>query len=447
MQKSAKSFIIVVAIAAVAVIAAMVASLGWGQTAPASEAFALLALVLAAEFLQDSLPAGGKASVAFVPLVSALMVSPTVQTVLAGVAITAVTHAVRRRGPAKVLFNGAQAALGLSVSLAAFLTLGGKPFAGIVGASGVDALREFVFPSVALTAVLVLMNTALVSTIVALTTDKRPVEVWKANTLLTVNHLIVAVPATFGIAWIAITSDVIGVAVLCVPLLGIRGLYKTTYDLQQVNEELLELMIKAIEARDPYTSGHSRRVSATSRTIAQALELPPQQVDRVAVAALLHDVGKIHEAFAPILSKPGRLTEAEWEVMKTHPGLGAELVATISHLRHAVPAVRGHHENWDGTGYPDGLAGEKIPLGARIITVADTIDALTTDRPYRTALGPAEVRAELVRCRGAQFDPAVCDVVLSADVWMKLFPESAIVGRESTLRLGRRARTAAVATQ
>jgi HD-GYP domain-containing protein (c-di-GMP phosphodiesterase class II) len=183
-----------------------------------------------------------------------------------------------------------------------------------------------------------------------------------------------------------------------------------------------------------------------SRQIAEAMRLPETQVERVAVSALLHDIGKIYEVFAPILQKPGRLTAEEWEVMKTHPARGAELVVTVSHLKYAVPSVRSHHENWDGTGYPDGLAGERIPLGARIITVADTIDALTTDRPYRRRLTPDDVRAELVRCRGTQFDPAVVDAVLSADLWNRLFPSNEAPEPKSILALRRRGGTRAAAT-
>jgi putative nucleotidyltransferase with HDIG domain len=207
-----------------------------------------------------------------------------------------------------------------------------------------------------------------------------------------------------------------------VPLVAIRQLYKTTHQLQQINRELLELMIKAIEARDPYTSGHSRRVADGATIIARALGLPARQVERIRIAALLHDIGKIDEVFAPILQKEGRLTPEEWEIMKTHPIKGAELVSTLSDLRDVVAPIRSHHEHWDGRGYPDQLAGDAIPLAARIITFADTIDALTTDRPYRRALGQDDVRAEFERCRGTQFDPTICQRVLSPDVWSQLFP-------------------------
>ena len=144
-------------------------------------------------------------------------------------------------------------------------------------------------------------------------------------------------------------------------------MYRTTVgNFTKVTEELLDLMVAAIEARDPYTSGHSQRVSRASKIIAQTLGLKPAEVERVGIAALFHDVGKIDEAFAPILAKEGRLTPEEWDIMKRHPIRSAELVGLLTSLRDVVPAVRHHHENWDGTGYPDGIRAESIPLASRI---------------------------------------------------------------------------------
>ncbi|CAG0933105.1 partial Cyclic di-GMP phosphodiesterase response regulator RpfG, partial [Planctomycetaceae bacterium] len=194
-----------------------------------------------------------------------------------------------------------------------------------------------------------------------------------------------------------------------------------TVELTTVTEELLELMVAAIEARDAYTSGHSRRVAMASEIIAKAIGLSPPEVERVSVAALLHDVGKIDERFGPILAKEGRLTPEEWEIMKQHPIRGSQLVGLLSSLRDIVAPVRHHHENWDGTGYPDGLRGESIPLASRIIMFADTLDAITTDRPYRKALGLEEARAEFLRFRAKQFDPTICDRVVSAPVWSELY--------------------------
>jgi HD-GYP domain-containing protein (c-di-GMP phosphodiesterase class II) len=151
--------------------------------------------------------------------------------------------------------------------------------------------------------------------------------------------------------------------------------------------------------------------------------LKEKQVERVAVAALLHDVGKIHEVFAPILSKPGRLTAEENAIMQTHPIKSEELVRTVSQLKDVVAPIRHHHENWDGTGYPDGLVGESIPIASRIIMFADTIDAMTTDRPYRAALTETQVRGEFVKLRGRQFDPGICDILLASPLYPKLFDQ------------------------
>jgi HD-GYP domain-containing protein (c-di-GMP phosphodiesterase class II) len=162
-------------------------------------------------------------------------------------------------------------------------------------------------------------------------------------------------------------------------------------------------------------------VSHFSKIIARAVGLSGRQVDRIGIAALLHDVGKIHEVFAPLLRKPGRLTPEERAIMETHPIKSAELVQTVSQLKDVVVPIRHHHENWDGTGYPDGLAGAEIPIASRIIMFADTVDAMTTDRPYRKALGEADVRAELAKLRGRQFDPQICDLLLSSPSFQLLF--------------------------
>ena len=183
---------------------------------------------------------------------------------------------------------------------------------------------------------------------------------------------------------------------------------------ERTNEELLELMVKSIEARDPYTSGHSRRVQHYSMIVARAAGLAEKEVQTVGRAALLHDVGKIYEKYGPILRKPDRLNAEEWDTMQEHPVDGAELIATMTKLRELVAPVRHHHENWDGTGYPDGLAGELIPQSARIIRFADTIDAMTTERPYRRTKSSEEVRAEIIRCRATQFDPQLVDRLLSS---------------------------------
>jgi HD-GYP domain-containing protein (c-di-GMP phosphodiesterase class II) len=152
-----------------------------------------------------------------------------------------------------------------------------------------------------------------------------------------------------------------------------------------------------------------------SRAVAVELGLAARAIEEVETAALLHDVGKIHEEFAPLLRKEDRLTPEETALMQTHSAKSAELVGIISKFHGFIQeSVRHHHERWDGQGYPDGLSEKNIPLGARIILIADTIDAMTTDRPYRKRLPLEIVLAELQKCKGTQFDPELIDVVIGS---------------------------------
>jgi putative nucleotidyltransferase with HDIG domain len=168
--------------------------------------------------------------------------------------------------------------------------------------------------------------------------------------------------------------------------------------------EVLQQLSNLLEARDAYTHGHTRRVTRHSERIARELGLSPEQVAKVRLAAAVHDVGKVHTPRA-VLTKPGKLTDEEFEIVKRHPVDGAEMVAEIEDP--AITAmVRHHHERLDGTGYPDGLAGGEIPLGARIIAVADTFDAVTSSRPYRSACKHKKALDILVKEAGTQLDPA-----------------------------------------
>ena len=209
-----------------------------------------------------------------------------------------------------------------------------------------------------------------------------------------------------------------------VPLFFVRHALHSNLKLEQTNRELLELMVKSIEARDPYTSGHSVRVASYARAIARATRLPAREIEQIETAALLHDVGKIYEEYAPILRKETRLNAEETRVIRTHPIRSAELVGTISDLRGYVQkCVRAHHENFDGGGYPDGLMGEEIPIGARIIMIADTADAMMTDRPYRQALAYEKVVAEFELLSGMQFDPKVIQAFRNSTAVRRLIEE------------------------
>jgi len=173
-------------------------------------------------------------------------------------------------------------------------------------------------------------------------------------------------------------------------------------------EATVHALADAVEARDAYTARHAERVAAYGIEIARACGLDAADDPDLEFGFLLHDIGKIGISDA-ILYKPGLLTDDERDDMRRHPVIGEEIVRGIDFLAGARQVVRSHHERWDGAGYPDGLAGERIPLAARVFAVADTFDALTSDRPYRAAAPFHEARRVIASASGTQFDPTVAD--------------------------------------
>ena len=182
-------------------------------------------------------------------------------------------------------------------------------------------------------------------------------------------------------------------------------------DLSEAYDRTLDSLVAALDARDKETEGHSRRVVAFTVALANRLHVDQQDMPTIRRGALLHDIGKIAVPDA-ILHKPGPLTDEEWRVMKRHPQWGANILRGIPFLESAVEVLIAHHERWDGRGYPRGLTERQIPLGARIFALSDTLDAITSDRPYRAAQTFAEAREEIARGRGTQFDPQVVDAFL-----------------------------------
>ncbi len=168
----------------------------------------------------------------------------------------------------------------------------------------------------------------------------------------------------------------------------------------------LQMMAQAVDLKDPYTSNHSQRVADYAVRIARAMGLPEEEVERIRIGGLMHDIGKIGIS-GKIIRKPGKLTSAEMDLMKQHAAVSARIIGPLEILGESARMVRHHHERWDGNGYPDGLKGNEIPVGSRIIFVADALDALVTDRPYRKGASKAEALRILRENSGTQFDPAV----------------------------------------
>jgi putative nucleotidyltransferase with HDIG domain len=207
-----------------------------------------------------------------------------------------------------------------------------------------------------------------------------------------------------------------GILVIVFPLLLFHHFHVSKQQYLDAHKDLLRALVKAIETRDPYTSGHSVRVASMAREIAKNLRLPGRRIDKIETAALLHDIGKIDPLFSNVLRKPHDLTAEERLLIQTHAVRGADLLADLQSVDPEVTlAVRHHHERFDGRGYPSGLVGDQIPLAARIIMLCDSVDAMLSDRPYRKALPVATVQKELLKCAGTQFDPEIVSIVLKHD--------------------------------
>ncbi len=362
--------------------------------------------------------AGVGSSVVFIPfLASVLLFAPPWPMVIACATGLVAQLVVRRKTLVRASFNTAQYML--------FVGLGGLVYTALGGHVGFDRVHVNFVAFASLVLVFFLVNQITVSCAVSLTTEISVREAWTRIAGDSLLYDLVSSSLAIVLAFLYIQFQIVGLAVLVLPLFFVRHMYQMNLQVERANRELLELMVKSIEARDPYTSGHSIRVSEYARQIAREAGLTSKQVDQIGTAALLHDVGKIYEEFAPLLRKEGRLTPEERMLMQAHPVRSADLASTIAEFRGKVQTdIRNHHENYDGSGYPDGLAGETIPIGARIIMVADTLDAMTTDRPYRKALSLHRALDELAKHAGRQFDPKLVAIVTkSASIRRLLGPQ------------------------
>ena len=205
---------------------------------------------------------------------------------------------------------------------------------------------------------------------------------------------------------------------LCASLGSSLSIYLKNYLLFEDQHAMflgtMHALSRTIDAKDPYTQGHSERVALLARQLARAAGLDDQMVDRVYLSALVHDVGKIGVPEAA-LTKPGKLTREEYELIKKHPEIGARIIERIRQMKDLIPGVLHHHESWDGSGYPRGLAKRDIPLFGRVIGLADAFDAMSSNRTYRDAMPMHKALDEVRRCSGKQFDPELVDVFVAMD--------------------------------
>lgn len=349
---------------------------------------------------------------------SAMLFGPAPGTV--AIAIDCFVFSWRRGHSAdRMLFNAANPAL--SIWIAGHILIGWM--GGTVSQGDTLSLDRVLLPLALAAATHFLVHSGLTATAAALERGVAPYEMWRRHfALLGVSHAASA-SASLILILLARQVGVLALAaaapVVVVVYLGMQSRFGRLADAERHVKEVdrlymstIQALSSAIDAKDGVTSSHIKRVQTYSVTLARALGVSvTEEIKAIEAAALLHDTGKLAVP-EHILNKPGKLTAAEFEAMKLHVDVGADILASIDFPYPVVPIVRAHHENWDGTGYPRGIAGDAIPIGARILSVVDCYDALTSDRPYRPAMTMEQATAILLERRGTMYDPLVVDTFL-----------------------------------
>ena len=303
----------------------------------------------------------------------------------------------RRRRPIDLLFNTSQ--IVLTAAAAAII------YRGVLDTGALAEGAGALVAAIAAAGAMYVTTTTLVVIAVAMMSRRSPVQVWLeaaavdwklTASMYAAGYVLALVSATH--VWVAL--------VMLGPLAGLQLAMKRAVQMRDQTIAAVESMADVVDMRDPYTGQHSKDVALHSVRLARQMHLPESDVELIRLAARVHDLGKIAVP-DEVLHKQGRLTDAEFAIMKMHPATGADILARFPEYRRGRELVLAHHERIDGCGYPRGLAGDAIPLGARVIAVADSWDAMTSNRPYRTALDPHVAMAELLRGRGIQWDAAV----------------------------------------
>lgn len=363
-------------------------------------------LTLLAEAMPVRLPRGeASVSIGFVFIFASLIIyGPNVSTWVATVGTISLREIRGEISLEKTLFNRAQLAICGAASGLVYVSGGGAPGTLILpGNILVLAVSAFTY---------MFLNVTLMVIVMALAQKISPVGMWLVNFRWLIPNYLALAPIGVLLARVYLSIGEFGVLLFFLPLLFARHSFQRYIDMREVYLSTVQALAAAIDAKDPCTRGHSDRVTKYAVATARSLKMPEDQVEILQYVALLHDIGKIGIKDS-ILNKPGKLRDDEYAEIKKHPVIGADITAEIKFLSRGAEIVRHHHEWYNGRGYPSGLCGEDIPVGARILAVVDAYDAMITDRPYRKALTSAEAITELLNGRGTQFDPEIAEAFIS----------------------------------
>lgn len=402
LSRATRAYIATVVLAALAVA-------GVGLSVPAPVDVAQLGVYVLLAALADSVdvPLGRNYYVSLAPVVhvaTVLLFPPPMVVLIVATAALADQVLHHRRGWAKTAFNVAHHVLvaGLPALLIAQLD-GGRRFQ-----PGSDLLT--LAATVVTLVTYYLADVTLLSLVIGISGRMSPLRVWRENNrgTLLLDGALLSTGALLAGLW---TKLPLFTPLVLLPMAVNYLAFRTLRQVERETRAAVILMADAIDDRDPYTSGHCRRVGEYAAAIGRALGLSAAELEQIALAGRVHDLGKIGVSDF-VLQKPSPLTPEEWQQMARHPEIGATILGRYSLFAETLPYVRHHHEALDGSGYPDGLVGDQIPLGARVVAVADAYDAMTTDRPYRKRLPRAEAVRRLRAGAGRLWDPVVVEAFL-----------------------------------
>ncbi len=400
LPKSFKGLFIVITLLALVIWIRAICQMNWAMI----DVFHLLIfglLAAASESLPVSLPRGGYVTVSFAVFICAAILFPF------GVSVSVAAigglfvfgKEVQGEPFYKRVFNASQFVVAIcAASVVLKLT-----------ATGFSVAPVTIIIYLAAAFTYMLTNITLVAIALGVLQNKSPWFIWIGNIQWSIPNFMALAPLGLLMALIYDNYGSGGLLLLFIPLLISRHSFQLYIDMRENYLNTVEALVQALEAKDTYTSGHSERVGKFSVAIAEEIKMSDEKIVFLKYAAVLHDIGKIGVS-ETILNKEGKLLDLEWESIRAHPVIGQTIIKKIKFLFDIGLVVRHHHERYDGKGYPDGIKGEEIPLEARIIAVADTYDAITSDRIYRKGRTHDEAIAELKRVAGTQLDPEIVEI-------------------------------------
>lgn len=349
-----------------------------------------------------NMPSNDQVTVSFAVHISALILFGAPTAVLISSVSNIIVDLLGKRGIKKLFFNVSQYAITIYAS---WLT-----FDYLISGSTVINYKEHWLAMIVSSFIYIIINTVLVSTVISLSEGRKPLRFHTRAIKFEMWHFTLLVPVGLLIV-ILYSVEPMAIIVLILPLALAHFSLDNYITLWTETRTTIEVLADIVDKKDPYTSKHSHMVADYCNDIAERIPLSPDDVETLVSAAKVHDLGKISVPDT-ILLKEGSLTNEEREIMITHSSVGYNILNKLRFYKVGARLVLYHHERFDGNGYPAGLKGESIPLGARILAVADCYHAMTSDRPYRKAMSSEEAINELTRCAGTQFDPEIVEVFI-----------------------------------